>query len=544
MSAFPIPGGLRRMHPHIRLLLLLTLLVRGGMYLGYPLQEKLDDIQAFHLSRIDLVVAGDLLIGNLRYPTGYALAFAPAATIAGHLGALEERFILLVQVTLSACIPFLLYDAVRRHQSRRAALFVALATLFDVFGLQWAHLYYPVWMVAFCFVLAIWIMSRALQFGKAPFTIAFCVAGVTLGFATLGRLNLAPAVIVTGVLLLFLKSVPIRRRLLALGSMGTGWMLVLLTYLFTIHIPSTGTLQLNCIGGPNLILSVKGAGIPLVAENGPATAQVLRLVSLPAIAPVDWTHRAHPLWQIPGPWVEPETSRAFLAQVPADGIPDTLELWFPSTLVYHIGPCETDQMLTRVAQEAVLARPLQFFASLPGKILHLIIQKQRSGWLLPPINALRLVDTTSPTFPLKRAWSKWGNYYYGEYDGARLWPLPVGIYSQSRDPLHALKLLALPALFWGLLVRSPLFTGAAIILLFWLSMKALIIDARPEERLIAPLWPLWPLLIGGMLADLWQRLTFALSGRRDFRFRFRKGSEQVQSPDCANKAWLPEIAGP
>ncbi|MCY3947140.1 MAG: hypothetical protein OXF44_12765 [Anaerolineaceae bacterium] len=45
MSALPIPQVARRMHAHFRLLLLLTLLVRGGMYLAYPLQVRVDDSQ-------------------------------------------------------------------------------------------------------------------------------------------------------------------------------------------------------------------------------------------------------------------------------------------------------------------------------------------------------------------------------------------------------------------------------------------------------------------------------------------------------------------
>lgn len=515
MSALSIPRGLRRMHVHIRLLLLLTLLIHGGMYLGYPLQVELDDIQAYHSSLINQVVAGDLLIGNLRYPAGYALAIAPAAAIARHLGAFDERFILLVQVTISALIPFLLYDTVRRHHSRRVALFVALATLLDVFGLQWAHLYFPVWMVAFCFVLAIWIMSRSLRYGKARFTFAFCAAGVILGIAILGRPNLAPVVAVTGALLFLVKAIPFRRRLLAFASLGIGCLSVLLIYLFAIHVPSTGTLRLNCISGSNLILSVRGAGIPLVAENGPDTARVLRLVSLPAIEPMDWTHRAHSLWQIPGPWVEQEASRAFLAQAPVGEIPAELKLWLPGTLVYHIGPCETDQLLTRVALEAIMSRPLQFLASLPGEILHLLLQRQQSNWHLPHFDVLRFDDSMLyAPFPLKRAWSESGSFFGGEYRGQRLWPLAVRVYSLSRDLLHALKLLVLPALIWGLLSRRPLFTDAAIILLCWLAMMALIIEAIPEERLIAPLWPLWPLLIGGMLADLWQRLSAWAGARR------------------------------
>ncbi|MCY4022455.1 MAG: hypothetical protein OXF32_03315 [Anaerolineaceae bacterium] len=54
------------MHAHFRLLLLLTLLVRGGMYLAYPLPSGGDDNQAYQRYLIDKLHEGDLLIGNIR----------------------------------------------------------------------------------------------------------------------------------------------------------------------------------------------------------------------------------------------------------------------------------------------------------------------------------------------------------------------------------------------------------------------------------------------------------------------------------------------
>ncbi|MCY4022454.1 MAG: hypothetical protein OXF32_03310 [Anaerolineaceae bacterium] len=60
----------------------------------------------------------------------------PVAAVGQLFGRLDERIVLLVQVTLCATIPFLLYDLVRRHHSRRAALVVALLTLLDPYGLQ------------------------------------------------------------------------------------------------------------------------------------------------------------------------------------------------------------------------------------------------------------------------------------------------------------------------------------------------------------------------------------------------------------------------
>lgn len=57
-----------------------------------------------------------------------------------------------------------------------------------------------------------------------------------------------------------------------------------------------------------------------------------------------------------------------------------------------------------------------------GYPLQLLLQRQQSDWHLPPIDVLRLDDTISPAFPLKRAWSESGSFFGGEYRGERLWP--------------------------------------------------------------------------------------------------------------------------
>ena len=158
---------------------------------------------------IDSLLEGDLLIGSLRHNTGYPLVIAPFAAVGQHLGRLDGRFVLLVQVALSALVPFMLYDLVRRHHSRRAALVVALLALFDPHGLQWAHLHLPVWLVALCFTLSLWLIGRALQGGmpRGP----LMLAGSLMGLAVLARLNVAPLVPLTVLPLLAAHAFPWRR---------------------------------------------------------------------------------------------------------------------------------------------------------------------------------------------------------------------------------------------------------------------------------------------------------------------------------------------
>ncbi|MCE2488741.1 MAG: glycosyltransferase family 39 protein [Anaerolineae bacterium] len=505
MSAFPIPGGLSRMHAHIRLLLLLTLLVRGGMFLAYPLQVRVDDNQNGQRYLIDRLLEGDLLIGNVRYNTGYPLVIAPAAAAGQLFGRLNERFVLLVQVTLSALIPFLLYDLARRHHSRRAGLVVALLALFDPHGLQWAHLSLPIWLVALCYTLSIWIMDRATQRGlpRGP----FLVAGVILGVAVLARLVFAPVVALITLTLLFSRRFSMRKRLNALVALGVGSLLVLASYFVLVHYPATGTFRLSCVGGHNFLESLYEADIPVVAANGEATARLLNLSALPANSRPE-TSLGYGDWRNPGPWVTQEVQREFLSQLPPEVVPETIDMRPANdVLTWNLGPCETDSLLYAVALEALAARPLQFVVSLPGEV-HVLLHRI-TRWHLPHIDSLEIYDDSDLPFPLQRARDRQGLSYLRN----PLWPAPMAVYSDTRDLLNWTNLLIVPALAWALLRGRALFVLAALTLLFWVIFLA-VFDWR-EGRIVAPLWPLWPLLIGGMLADLWQGISAWAGARRE-----------------------------
>lgn len=525
MRTVSIPGGIRRMHAHLRLLLLLTLLVRGGMYLAYPFQSGVDDDQAYQLYLIDRLQAGDLLIGNVRYNTGYALVMAPVATVGQLFGRLDERFVLLLQVILCATIPFMLYDLVRRHHSRRAALAVALLALFDPHGLQWAHLQLPVWLIAFCFTLSVWIMDRSLRQGFRKG--AFAAAGLLLGLATLARLNVAHVVALTGVTLFFLRVLTIRQRLTAFAMLGLSFLSVVTLYFLLVHVPSTGTYRLSCMSGWNSVFSLVEAGVPIRAENGVATSRLLQLGALPSLTTLDWTGRSYPNWQRPGPWVPPDVQSEFLAQPAGSTLPGESDMSYFGVLAHHLGPCETDSLLVAAALEALAAHPLRFAQSLSGKTLAMLTWNV--AWYLPDSQSIEFRADDSLPAVLKRAWSLQND----NYKGAIVWPLPMVVYSNVRDSFGLIKLLILPALVWALLGRRLLYVGATAILLAWLFGIAPIIYL--QARLIAPLWPLWPLLIGGMLADLWQRLTAALSGRQTIQRRSLKASQQNRSPERAIK---------
>src|SRR5690606_2960145 len=99
---------------------------------------------------------------NMRYHTGYAYFVAPVAGVAKLFRQFDERFLLLVQLSLSALVPFMIYDTLRMRRSPREAFIAALVVLLDPFGLQWAHFMLPNWMIAFCLVLALWLIHRGI----------------------------------------------------------------------------------------------------------------------------------------------------------------------------------------------------------------------------------------------------------------------------------------------------------------------------------------------------------------------------------------------
>lgn len=61
---------------------------------------------------------------------------------------------------------------------------------------------------------------------------AFVAAGLILGLATLARINFAPVVALTGVLLLLLRVLTIRQRLVAFAVLGLSSLSVVLLYVF------------------------------------------------------------------------------------------------------------------------------------------------------------------------------------------------------------------------------------------------------------------------------------------------------------------------
>lgn len=482
---------------HLLILLLVTVVTRGLLFISYP-PGGTDDDQAFARYQIAQLVDGDLLVGNLRYHTGYPLAIAPAAAFAGLFGRFDERVVLLVQTALAALIPFLVYDSLRLlGRPLREAFIVALVVALDPFGLQWAHFWLPNWLIALCLVAALWCVARGLASNRLlPWTAA---AGLLCGLAVLARINLAPVIAVLGLSFLALGALTWRRRLAMLATLGAVSVGTLALYMAAIHYPSTGTWSLSCYTGTNLLVSVYGKGFPLTADNGPATQHLLDLLTLAPPREIAFTSEIYPRWSEPGSWATPEEYAAFINQ-PYGQRAAQLETVWPGNLFYYLGPCATDDLLLAVHNEAVARDPLRWLVSIPVDVFNMLTQRQLPGlfwpWYLPHYDTLTF--SGSGTLGFYRA--DGGGFYSGQV----VWRPGIWLFSQLFDAWNAFKWLAPLAVVWALLARRWYYTVSALLLLVFLALLS--VFGNPAARLYAPVYPLTAIVIGGLLAALLARL--------------------------------------
>lgn len=483
---------------HLVLLLLVTLLTRGVMVLSYPLHGLgVDDNQAAQVDLMDRILAGEPF-ANMRYNTGYALVMAPVAALTGLFPRLDDRLFLLVQVSLASLIPFLAYDLLRQRRTPRQALGVALLVALDPFGWQWAHRVLPVWFVAFALMLALWLIERGLTWRRRWLWVT--LAGLLLGLATLARLNAAVLAALMGVFFFFRTGLLWRERWLGFGLIGVTSGGLLIAYLGLIHLPTTGTLAPSCLANANWLTQLPYKGVPIERDNGPATAEYLRLLSLEPLREITFYAPSYPLWQNPGPWVPEAEREAFLAQEPPD-IPDATTTGFPGALYYYLGPCATDALLGQVYWEGVRAHPGRWLAGTLRALGVMLVQDQNGAvfdhWYLARHEAVTWGEPLGWGF--RRA--------VGDgFDGQIVWEPGVWLMSHTFDGWNAFKWLTPLALVLVLWSRNGLAWRAMALLLAMIVLLSL--NARPEPRYIAILYPLYPLLIGDGLVSLralWQR---------------------------------------
>ncbi len=494
---------------HLVILLMLTVLIRGVMFISYPMGGQ-DEFQGFHRYLVAKVLSGDLMIGNLRYSPGYPLFIAPFAALGELFGRFDERVVLLVQIALSSSIPFFLYDIIRTRHSPKAAFLIGLLSLVDPFGLQWAHFSLPVWMVAMCLAWALWLLHHAERQRSWRLML---LAGLITGFGVLGRWNYAPVAVGLGFLLLFVRQEGFRRRIYHFALFGVSAVMLVLLVHITVQVPATGVWNFSCISAINMMETVQKSGLTLHEDNGPHSKRFLYLISLQPLPQHEtasgdyslWYADILPLWQTPGTWASDDARDNFLNQGESEtllyetneNINQSIDWSF-----FYLGPCELESLLRGVFFETVIAEPLRWLLGIPANAWQMLQPPLTMGeypdYTLPPTWSLTYEDDGS-RLGFQRAFGRWDHY-----TGQWVWRPGIEMFTLLWTPLNAMRLLVFPALVWALFTRWRIYSATAFLLLLYVFALAAI-DA-PEARIYAIVYPLGPVLVGGLLVAVWERL--------------------------------------
>lgn len=493
-----VRGQARR---HWLTLLLATLLVQGVMVLSYPLGTvNFDDNQAAQTYLMGELAEGNLLIGNVRYNTGYAFVMSPIWNLTRALGRLGDRLFLLLQISAYSAIPFMVYDLLRRRFDRRCALIAALVVLLDPFALQWAHLLLPGWLIALTTVGALWLAQLAWAAPARRRFALVAIAALGMGVMTLARLNFAPLVAVFGASFLFWRHIPWRQRVALFALVGVISGGILGAYTLLIHLPSTGVTALSCISAFRSVQSLHEKGVFPRASNGPHSAEYARLMALPSANPRDdyLDSAKFALWRLPDSWLGEAEMQAFLAGPPGQ-ISDAIATDFPADLYWYLGPCEVDRLLAGLLWETVAAEPGQFVRGAVSTTLSSLVQNPAEA-RFDYMYLDRREDITwrgRNLLGFQAAESK-------QYNGHRLWRPGTSLFSLLFTPWNAIKFTTPLALIAALWRRDWLLTCAAALLLTCLVLLATFSGIEP--RYYAIVAPLYSLLIGWFLAQIAGRI--------------------------------------
>ncbi len=483
----------------LRLLLLATILIQSLMFLSYPLGTgSNNDNESAQKYLISEVAAGNFLVGNVRYNTGYAFVMAPFKTLTDHLGRLSERALLLLQVLASSAVPFLVYDIMRRRFDCRTALITAMLVLVDPFNLQWAHFQLPGWLLALAAVSALWLAQLAWSASPRRRFGLIALAALMLGVMSFTRFNYAPLIAIYGLSFFMWRHIRLRGRFALFGIVGALSGGILGAYILLIHIPSTGTTTLSCSAGATLLASLPEKNFAMRASNGPQSSKYARLLTLRPGRSVDFFGDTYPLWRFPGPWVSDEEAKEFFAQ-PYGEAKEEIDIVFPAALYWHLGPCPADALLYDVYAETVARDFFKIAWENKKAVFNMLIQHPDA----PPF-PLQYLDKPEKLTWLDEGWLGFQRAESATYNGHRLWRPGVVIYSALFQPLNLIKLLtplALIAAFWR---RDWLLVTVAAMLLTGLILIAT--AATIEPRYYASMAPLFMILIGPFLAHLLKRL--------------------------------------
>ena len=491
-----VNGGTAR---HLMLLLLATILIQGFMFISYPLGvANHDDNQAAQSFLMSELNSGNMLVGNLRYNTGYAFVMAPLRALANSLGRLADRAFLLVQMAIYSAIPFMVYDMLRRRFSPRVAFIAALVVLCDPFALQWAHFQLPGWLIATVTITALWLAQLAWNAPPRRRIALIAIASFGLGVMCFARWNYAPLVAVYGASFFLWRRLPLRQRIALFVTTGIICAGVLAAYIALVHIPSTGTTTLSCTSGATLLAAANNMRYHISADNGERSAHYARMITLPPMREINFYGETYPLYRQPGPWVSAEEQAAFLAQ--PYGVPtDPVQVVWPPALYWYLGPCAADALLADVYAETVASDYGRLVSTVARWMIYMLVQDASTAAFEPQyLESAEEIDWRGDGTP--------GFYeaHSSAYNGHRVWKPGVQLYSAIFYPLNWLKYLTPIAILAALRKRDWLLLTAAGILLLGLLLIASF--ASIEPRYYAMLAPLYTLLVGWMLGAIAERI--------------------------------------
>jgi len=498
---------------HLRILLLATLVLQGLLFISYPIGGvNNDDNQAAQAYLMDELLQGNLLIGNLRYNTGYPFVMAPVKALTDALegwlgqGELGDRLFLLVQMAVYSSIPFLVYDMMWRRFSAGKALIGALVVLLDPFGLQWTHFYLPEWLIATALVWALWLAQLAWSASPTRRKLLVALAALVLGIMTFTRFNCVPVVAVYGASFLLWRHIPLRQRLSLFAIVGGTSGAVLAAYIAFIHIPSTGVATLSCVSDSTWLASFGVKGLRLHMSQGPASEKYAQYLSLRAPQDPGFTANHYTKWRIPGPWVSPAQAQAFLSQ-PFGEVNPEIRITFPQDMYWYMGPCPSSALLADVTREAIAAQPGTYLAAVARDSLTMLLQDPEHL-----VFRIQHLDRPEELVPLGENTLGFQRVTSALYSGQRVWLPGIQLYSALFLPLHSIKWLMPFALLAALWRRDWLLLTAAAMLLSGILVIAFVASAEP--RYISMLAPLYTLLLGWFLSEILEQGAAAFKRRQ------------------------------
>ncbi len=209
---------------------------------------------------------------------------------------------------------------------------------------------------------------------------------------------------------------------------------------------------------------------------------------------------------MPGTWATEAERAEFIGQSAPEIVtnikgPNIQQL--ANWLYFYLGPCEFDQLLRAVFFETVFAEPLPWLLGIPANAWQLLQPPLTMGefpdYSLPPTWSLTYEDDGG-RLGFQRAFGRWDHY-----TGQWVWRPGIELFTSLWAPLNALRFLIFPALVWAFFTRWRVYSALAFLLLLYVIVIS-VVDFPPEARIYAIVYPLGPVLVGGLLVAVWEKL--------------------------------------